>query len=217
MKRIRLVLLGLMAVLAFTAIAAASASAALPEFSTTAKFTGKQVGSGFLETTSGLEKVTCKSGSSPGAIVNKTQTGGVVVKFNECKSLLGACKTSGASTEEIRTQTLKGELGLVGTAVTAEALEPEAGTVEATFECGGIPVTVKGGVACEVSPTKAKQTTSKLKCEGSNGAQKYTSFEGSSTKAKRTVELITEKSGGTSKSDEEAEAEITTSVAVEIT
>ena len=154
---------------------------------------------------------------SPGEIVNTTQTKKVVVKFEKCKSLIGKCKTVGASAEEIRTVTLKGELGLVGTNEAAEALEPESGTTEATFECGGLGITVKGGVACAIGPTGKPQTTSKLTCEGSGGAQKFTSFLGSSTKATRTVELITEKGGKTTKSDEDATAEITTSTAVEIT
>jgi hypothetical protein len=216
MTRIRVIGPVLVAIFAIGAIASASAFAE-PTFSTTAKFTGKQIGTGNLETPSGLEKVECKTGESPGEIVNSTQTKKVVVKFEKCKSLLGSCKTAGASAEEIRTSTLKGELGLVGTNEAAEALEPESGTVEATFECGGLGITVKGGVACAIGPTGKAQTTSKLACEGSGGAQKFTSFNGSSTKTTRTVELITEKGGKTTKSDESATAEITASVAVEIT
>jgi hypothetical protein len=211
MVRMRLVLLGLMAVLAVSAVASASAFAA-PEFSTTAKFIGTQKGTSTLENT-GAEKIECTAGSSPGVIENKTETGAIVVKFNKCKSSVGACKTSGASPEEIRTNTLMGELGETEKVV-VEGLLPATGTTEASFTCGSglteAEITVKGGVICEIGPTMKPSTTSKLTCTEKTGKQTYTAFDSSTTGANTTLELLEERKDAlgtsTSKSGEEAEA-----------
>jgi hypothetical protein len=221
MIRTRLVLLGLMAVFAIGAVASAPAYA-MPEFkpSTAQAFTGTQTGKGLLEN-SKSEKVECTGGGSPGQIVNATLVGQVVVKFTGCSSSGLACETSGASAKEIRTRTLKGELGetIKGTTTVAvEALEPESGSVEATFTCGGlVPITVKGGVVCEVKPTGKLSLKGELICKGSKGTQEFTGYLGSENGIVTVKELIEERNNATLKSSETATAVITYTKEVEVT
>jgi hypothetical protein len=214
-----------MAVFAISAVVSAPAYA-LPEFkpSTKQKFTGKQVGSGTLENTAG-EKVSCTGGGGPGEIASATLVAKVVVKFTGCSSSGQECLSSGASAKEIRTKTLKGELGEEKTGkVTVEGLEAETGKTEAEFECSPsffkVKIKVTGGVICKVEPVGPPATTKgKLNCEQSGGKQKYTSFEGSESKTVRTLELIEEntKQNKTLKSGEMATAEIEYEKAVEVT
>jgi hypothetical protein len=185
MIRMRLVLLGLMAVLAISAVAAASASAA-PLFkpSTKQSFTGLQLGKSFLEV-NGLEKIECTHGSTAGQIVSAALVGNVVVKFTTCTSLIGTCTTSGATSGEIRTNTLHGELGETAkesgsaTNVAVLGLLPESGKTQTSFSCGSEPFTVKGGTICAVEPLGVPALTGKESCVQSGGKQKYTAFDGS--------------------------------------
>jgi hypothetical protein len=216
MIRMRLVLLGLMAVLAISAVAEATASAA-PEFkpSTKQSFTGTQLGKGFLEVNT-IEKIECTGGSSPGEIISATLVGKVLVKFTGCKSLLGTCTTSGASSGEIRTVTLKGELGETAK-VTVEGLLPESGTTQSSFSCGSEPITVKGGTICAVEPTGKQVLLGKLNCEQSKGKQKYTAFDGSENGRNNAYHPETLKAGETKESGEQAVADITYAKDVEVT
>jgi hypothetical protein len=217
MIRMRLVLLGLMAVLAISAVAAASASAApLFQPSTKQSFTGLQLGTSFLEVNT-IEQIKCTHGSTSGEIIGAALVGSVVVKFTGCSSLLGKCKTSGAAEEEIRTNTLHGELGeTVKQAVLG--LLPESGTTQTSFSCGTTPLTVKGGTICAVEPLGIPALTGKESCVESGGKQKYKAFNGSENGKNNAYHPETLK--GTSaivESGEEAVYDITYQKAVEVT
>jgi hypothetical protein len=181
----------LVAVLAMSAVSASAASAALPEFkpSTKQKFTSK-ISRFILETRNG-EKQDCTSGKTAGEIVNATQVGKVVVTLTGCiVPGVAQCNTSGKSSGEVVTNALKGELGESGTTAVL-GLEPEkAGEPVAVFECGiRKPVELTGGLIGKVEPIAKEQTIFKQVWEQAGGVQKYTSFEGSSTKTTRSLHL----------------------------
>jgi hypothetical protein len=140
-------------------------------------------GEGTLETASG-ETVKCKEDTNEGEITGPKEVSKVVVKFKGCKAtILGfikvACKTSGAGTEEIVTEKLKGHIGYLNKSKkeVGQELEPE-GTLFAKFECAGETVEVRGHVIGKLTPTDSMTKTTTLTFEQSGGKQKYTEFEG---------------------------------------
>jgi hypothetical protein len=239
MLRIRLVLLGLMAMAAIGAVAAASASAAAPEFklSATGKFpvpfnsTGKTAK---LLTGNSKRKVECGPSTSTGEISGVKELKKVVIKFTGCTAegplfTTAECQ-SGSTKKEIVPHTAKGilVLGIDGsTKSTVVALEPETGgETFATFTCEDLGQTenqtVKGSVICEISPTGKLQKTSKLTCaEASAGKQLFTVYENSSGKTVKDL-LLTEGSGALETYAAEDSAQVVTAEqasteAVEIT
>jgi hypothetical protein len=148
MTRIRMILLSLLAVFAFSAVASASASAELPEFSPGAaktKFTSKS-GVSILETSG--QKIECKSDTNSGELTGpKTDT--VTVTFLKCESVALKAKCQNTTTEgKIVTNVLVSTLGYINKAnkEVGLSLSPKAaGGLFAEFECSGIKIKVGEG------------------------------------------------------------------------
>lgn len=140
MKRITKMLgLSAVMVLAFAAVAAASASASQPEVEGTlpTTFSGSG-GEGKLETVAG-RTVTCTGNSASGTVNSSTTVNNTRVTFSGCTDEFGsACTTSGQSSGTIRTNLIKGTLFYreAGSSKKVILLEPETGSVFATFVCG---------------------------------------------------------------------------------
>lgn len=169
-------LAGLAAVLAFAGIAAASASAALPEFSGGAK--GKfpltqtsNLGETTFETV-GARSLSCTSGTGRGEITGaKTVTDELT--FKGCKYIRSwACNTEGAAAGEIRTKSMNGVLVYTSKATKAVGIaydpyEPE--TIKefetppvafANVKCGeGGTITLNRTLLASMSPIN-KSTSS---------------------------------------------------------
>jgi hypothetical protein len=216
----------MMVVFAFGAVAAASASAAAPEFKLSA--TGKfPVSLNWTSKTAKLlignskRKVECGGSTSTPEIGNIKELKNLVVKFTKCKAeaplfTTATCKTSTAGTEEIVPVTVKGLL-VVGRDGTTELpaidLEPQTGKYFASFTCTSLgqeqQLTVKGSVICNITPTLKLQTTAKLECdEASTGKQLLTLFL-DPTGVLLTDLLLTEGSGAESFAAEDS-AEVVT-------
>ncbi len=161
MKLIKIMGLCLVAAFVMSAVTSAVASAAEPEF----RFEGSKKFSytsqaGKLETSNG-EEVNCKTTSGTGEIEGTSGSKKVTevkIAFHGCTSTILAktykCKSTGAAEEEIKTNTLEGELGYVNKTTTPREvgllLKPVGGGNFATFECvrgeEAIKITVKGSI-----------------------------------------------------------------------
>jgi hypothetical protein len=171
----RRMLVALVAVFAISAVATATASAALPEFKpvpTKKKFTST---SGAVTWTAGTERLTCSSSATTGEITGASTLGDVVIKFTGCQQLntKGTCplKSVGANAGEIVTDSLNGELGTVATKEATSGvgilLAPTTGSTIARIAatpapCSGTETALQGNVAGEVATTSKKQMTNKL-------------------------------------------------------
>lgn len=194
MKRIRIVGLALVAVFALS-VFAASASALEPVFytkveygqtaNTHIKFTGT-LGAAFLEGQVSKTKIECVKGTATGEVTGPKTTENNVTLFKECQTGGIPCKNQGSN--EILVKTLKGELGEVKAGIPGQRLFDQAGgkgAVLAEFECGGLPVKVKGSVIGQLSGA-AGNTVSEGKFASSNkltfaeagGVQKWSKFLG---------------------------------------
>jgi len=179
--------LALIAVLAFSAIASASASASQPKaepeggtFPVT--FTGASTTGGTLETLA-KRLVTCTSDTSKGSINSATTVTGVKVIFKGCSAsgpfgIKLPCKTAGKGSEEIETVALKGTLFYLkaGTNETGVLLQPESGTTFASFLCGptlGVEetLTVSGSVVGVLTTVNVPSKTFTLKFTQTTGMQ----------------------------------------------
>lgn len=221
MKLGRLVGVIFAAVLAISLCAASLASAAAPEFSSTAKLTTTG-GTGVLATAT--ESVTCTANSSAGEITGVHKVGKVVVTFTGCTGKVGsgtACsvKSNGSSAGSVVTKTLSGELGSVTSTEAASGvgllLLPE--TTKAFVNLEGTCLepessTVEGNIAGEASPIKTSSTTGKLIFTGAAGVQSIKSIGilGTTVKPKLTA------FGAIAASENTSDA-ITFSKAIEVT
>jgi hypothetical protein len=166
MKRTRIIGLALVAAFALSAVAAASALAAEPEFKP--ETGGFPVNFSSSSTTNetkleveGGNTVKCKGLSSSGKLESARKAGEVVVHFTNCKvkvSIFEAtCTTKGASSGEIVTEKLVAKpVYLVGKKGAGEErgldVSPAtAGGKFAEFECSGTTIVVKNGTAAEDS------------------------------------------------------------------
>jgi hypothetical protein len=182
MKISRLIGAILAAVFAVGLVMAAAASAAAPEFSPGSGTLSTTSNAGTLEASLGEEKIYCTGDKSVGTITGVHTVGSVVVTFTGCKGKKGKeeCEAhSTGKTNEIVTNTLKGELGTVATSEAASGvallLEPASGTAFVTTEGSCLTTAaVSGKIAGEATPIKSKSTTGKLIFVGSAGAQKIT-------------------------------------------
>lgn len=161
MKSMRTIVVAFIAVIALSAVASATASAALPEyeFKTTPtmaerEFTGKS-GPGTLETSGAIKsKVLCSEDTSKGIHETTTTKGTkfaeVVVTFKGCKSGTTECGTAGV----ITTTKLEGELGYIKATAPKEVgleLKPVTGAF-AKFECGTTKFEVSGSIIGVITP-----------------------------------------------------------------
>jgi hypothetical protein len=184
MKYMKMIGLALLAVCAITAVATATASAALPEFSKTgATVTGEAVGGTTFETKGGT-KVACTGGStSTGKIASEKTITGMKIAFTGCKSSGFACTTEKAKEGELITNAVVGKLGYINSAKKEVGLliapEKEGGNFF-TFNCVGslIKVVFTGSVICPITPINTLTKEKKWVCKQTKGVQSVTKFEG---------------------------------------
>jgi hypothetical protein len=160
MRNVKTLMVALVAVFAFSAVAASAAMATPPEFSKTGvKFTSSG-GEAKLKSPAGTVK--CTSISNSGKITG-SKTGEVVVTFSGCKITIAgiesACENVSAGT--IETKKLEMELGWVekATLKVGVALKPKSGTELAKFKCKTSPemeLTIKGSVIGGITPTETE-------------------------------------------------------------
>jgi hypothetical protein len=176
-------------------VAAASASAALPEYAATSwpiTFTFKSAaGVEPVLAASILEhKIVCKASQGKGELdaFKGEVYNHVVFTYTGCREQgvtpEQKCTTSGHSAGEVVTNGLKGTIGYAegrtGKEVGLE-LKPESGSVIAEFTCGGSAgkVSVAGCTIGEATPLNVDQNTANLTfAEGASGKQKWTKLEG---------------------------------------
>jgi hypothetical protein len=218
MKYMKMIGLALLAVCAMTAVATATASAALPEFSKTgATVTGKAVGGTTLETKKGT-KVTCTGGTtSAGTVASEKTITKSKITFTGCKSSGFACTTEKAKEGELITNAVVGKLGYINAAKKEVGLliAPEAeGGNFITFNCVGslIKTVVTGSVICPIGKVNTLTTTFTLACKQTKGIQSVLKFEGGPENFLKT----SINGGAAEQSGQEGEATLTDSVALEI-
>jgi hypothetical protein len=188
MKRIRIIGLALVAVLALSAVVASAASAALPEF-VASKFPVKFTltsGAGLLETVGGRQ-VKCTSDSGSGEILNAKETKNTVVKFKGCtaKGPFGTLECQSGSTKgEIVTKKVKGLLVYDNKAEKKAAIlgeGEETGAFFAEFTCTGVLVEekmkVKGNALGLITPVNTKSTLLKISATMSKGKPTDLAYE----------------------------------------
>jgi hypothetical protein len=201
MLRIRMVGLALVAVFALSAIAASSASAALPEFGRCKHETGKYSkanceegegsaynwvplkegeevkfkstsGAGTLETEGGT-KVTCKEDIDEGHTTGP-KTDVVTVRFIGCESSKIKCTSAGAASGEIVVKEALSELGFIKAPEVGLALKPAKGSeIFVEFSClGGIvKVKTKGSVIGKLTPSSEMTETFTLVFKSAGGGK----------------------------------------------
>jgi hypothetical protein len=174
MKRFKVVGMFLVAAFALSAMMAAGASAAEPEFLTkTVVKEGANIpltgtlGAAFLEGEVSKSKITCTGGTTTAVVTGPTRVKEVVATFTGCEASGFPCE-SGATEGTIATNVLEGVLGNVKSTVPGVRLFSEAGgrgAELAAFSCAGgaIPVKVKGSVIGQLSGAKGEdEKTGKL-------------------------------------------------------
>jgi hypothetical protein len=194
MKRIGIIGLCFAAVLAFGAVAAATASAEPGfEMEAGAKLPGLMFhsvsGKGILETTSG-GKVECQKDFNLGEFLTEHLVS-LKVHFLECKAITGPCQNKGAESGLILTELLLGHIGYIEenggtTKHVGLLLEPQTGTLDAEFECPIVGVQkVTGSVVGEFPENNAKgekqynvkRTNLELVFKQNKGKQALTTFQ----------------------------------------
>lgn len=173
----------LVTVFAVCAAVAASASAALPEFTGPfpKTFTSKSKAS-VLETV-GKTKVKCTADTNAGEITGP-KSDLVTVRFTGCVALKFQCGTPGAAPGEIVTGVLTSMLGYINIEKKEVGIDLSnpAGALITEFFCGGnLRVVVRGSVIGRVTPVnkivKPPQHFT-LKLGQAKGKQKITKFQG---------------------------------------
>lgn len=199
MLRIRIIGLALVAAFALSAVAVASASAALPELTkpgtmekVEGEITGKASGATKLETAGGKIVECTAATSAKGKSVNTKETEGTVITFTGCSSPgAGACTSESAKNSgEIITSAIKTKIGyLSGTSgeVGIEFFVTRESTLTATFVkfgcLGGFAkIEVHGALVCRLGKAQHNTPTMSLTLEcnkGSTaGSQEFTHIEG---------------------------------------
>lgn len=221
MRSIKVLGMAIVAVLAFSAVAASSASALL-FLSTNAKelFTVNANSKTKLSTLS-KETVECETTLAHGFTLNKTDKADeIVFTFHKCKSVsFGVtCTSSGEPEGLIKTKSLKGLLVTLANGKFGIKLEGETSTTLAEFSCGsppllGVTVVVKGSVVGEFTEAVNKmafhETNVKFATNGTEGMPAITSYE--TLEGKGTAKLESTFAGlinETSESAEEGEGKI---------
>jgi len=193
MSRVKGVIL-VAAMLVMSAIAVASAAAALPEFDGPfPKPFHSLGGAGLLETT-GAKKVNCASNHVNGNITGP-KTDLALIRFLGCENteiLPVKCNSSGQGTGVIQTSPILSLLGYLNktTKEVGVLLEPDNTALFASFECGGIvKIEVKGTVVGKITPVNTKSKTFTLELKQAGGVPNPSGLEGQ-------TDLLATKIGG---------------------
>jgi hypothetical protein len=179
MQKIKLLGAAIIAVVALSAIASATASAALPEFlpgNAGEKFTGTSP-SGTLEINA-LEKITCSSDAVAGENVGTTKKeASATVTFKGCSAFGIAGAKSLGEAEGTIVAKVKLKLCYIN------AAKKEVGVLTKVaspvhIEVGGKLVVVEGDQVGKITPVNTKTKTYKLSYEESGGKPKPEGCEG---------------------------------------
>jgi hypothetical protein len=179
------------AALAMSVVVAASASAALPEFSGPfpKRFTSK--GGAALIETAGV-KLTCTASTDVGEILG-TKNGKVMVRLTGCvgkgkvegKEVSFPCTSPGAPEGEMVTSELTTTLGFINKAKSPPEVGIALAAVSPTpfeeFECDGLKIVVEGSVIGKITPVNKQVKSSShftLKFVQAKGVQKPRKLEG---------------------------------------
>ena len=183
MKRIRMIGLCLVAVFAMSSLLAASASAALPEFSGPfPKADTAKSGKLHLETV-GKIAANCTASTQTGEVLGP-KTGTVTIRSTGCEAVGFKCNTAGAATGEIVTSGLGVTLGYINQAKKEVGLalaSPPSGAPFAEITCGPFTVVEIGSVIGVIKPINKTVKVSKhftVTFKQSKGKQKPSKFEG---------------------------------------
>lgn len=184
MKRMRVVGVCLVAVLAVGA-ATATAASALPEFTGPFPKTFTSTSKASLFETVGGTKTKCTADTNTGAITGP-QSGEIQITFTGCKLGKTPCNTPGAVPGTIVTNALSLTIGYINKAkkvVGADLVEPTSGAGFLAYGCGPlIFVRVQGSVIGRIRPINKLVTPAevfKLKFAQALGVQKYPNLEAS--------------------------------------
>jgi hypothetical protein len=223
------VLVALIAVLALGAVAASGASAALPEFVTSAfplAYSGSS-GGVTLQTTESHEKglltIHCTASQNRGEIseAHKFKNfGKVTITYTGCKVGTTACTSTGAAAGEIVTKALKAQLVYTNKAAKEVGLlyKPEAAGAVAEYTCGAIVGKVKltGGVISKLAAGQLGKSKVSFEWDyrQKGGIQEPTEYEEGATKV--SAFLTSGFLGLSEQTGEEATETMTFSSAVEV-
>jgi hypothetical protein len=190
MTQIKVVGLTIVAVLALSALGAASVSAAQPEwFKSGAKlgasvkdpFTGA-AGVGVLELAGGIGLMKCAKDTSAGEIEGPLKETKVFVTYAGCLKGAKKCTSAGRAAGEIKTNEIVGENIYLDAPHTQAGilLTPKVGTAFANFTCEGESAAeVTGGVIGEAKPLNSGDSnTGKLIFAQENGQQEWRQVAG---------------------------------------
>jgi hypothetical protein len=184
--------IGLIA-LAGTLVVSASALAASPEFfkggvalapGQAVKYSAKNAGS-VINNIGGISKITCMGGTAAGETNGPTEIQNLVITFTGCENQLTAgCNSRGSGAGEIKTETLKGQLGYLvkaGGKPAGLSYEPvNAGRIFLEYKCAAlVPFTRVTGMALgEVPKTPKSKTWEAIFSPNIAGtAEKFVQFE----------------------------------------
>jgi uncharacterized low-complexity protein len=206
MKRIRILGMALVAVLAMSAVAVAIASAAAPEFSpATNSGTSKSATATFTEEGE-VFSIKCTSNTGTSTITS-AKAGTFEESFKNCKAAsIETCTTTGQASGTIVS---KGTfaLGFIKGTEVGLKFSPEP----TEFKCSTNTVKVTGCAAAPITPINTKTKTFTVELKGKT-KQEPAEFEGAA------CTLKSEKNGGTAKSGaQEQKEEITETEEGEIT
>jgi hypothetical protein len=190
MRFTRTVGLGLVAAFALSVAATTVASAEPVYLTKTVVAEGAKIpltatlGAAFLEGAVSKTKIECTSGVGGGEVTGPKTSKKSVTTFTGCQSGGIPCKNQGSN--EIKTVALEGVLNGITSTLPGVRFFPEAtgrGGFLAEFECGGLPVKVKGSLIGSLSGAAGTNAeTGKLLSSGKitfaekEGIQKYLSF-----------------------------------------
>jgi hypothetical protein len=182
----RISVLCVAAVFTTGALLAASASAALPEFTGPfpKAFTANS-GRVSLETV-GKVKATCAASTQVGEMLGPN-TGTATLRSSGCEAVGLKCTTAGAAAGEIVTSVLSVSLGYINRTneeVGLDAASPPTGAPFARFACGPFKIVVTGSVIGKITPIRKKVQPAghfALKLTQAKGKQKPSKFEGGPT------------------------------------
>jgi hypothetical protein len=152
MKRLRSVAFCSVAVVAMSAVVAASASAALPEFGGPFPKPFKSKGGTAVIETAGI-KLTCTALTDVGEVLG-AKTGEVTVRLTGCSGDTFPCTSPGAAQGEMVTSELTTTLGYINAAKreVGIALAAVSPTPFDEFECAGFKIVVEGSVIGKLTP-----------------------------------------------------------------
>jgi hypothetical protein len=191
MRIIRIQGLSLVALFAFGAATAATASATLPEWRQGKAALSKEVAftsestNGKVE--GGTEVITCKKGKSVGAkLKNPKETNEFTIKDTGCKTPTCEVNSPTLKAGEVETKKIAGRLGYLeaSTKKVGLLIKPASGEEYTTLEGTCIPngkTTVDGSVIGETPSVNKEETEAKLVFEkGTGSEQKWVKFESES-------------------------------------